>query len=424
MKKFNYLMLATVVTYLLVAGGIWLVFSNPKVTKEREYLVEINRIMHVYEKEGQYETLNLSDYPGIVATTFLSEKDTANEQKAESFYQTVTQGEILIQPLFINGERHGYVRFTYIKDNQMHLWMQITELAMALLFGCVIAFLLYIRQHLLLPFQALSEMPYELSKGHLQGELTEEKNRYFGRFVWGISMLRDNLNMHKMKELKLEHEKKLLLLSLSHDIKTPLNTIKLYAKALAEGVYDSEDKKQEAALHIGVHAAAIEDFVKEIIHTASENILEIEVVNNEFYLGELVEKVSQTYQGKCRLKMIDFTIGDYENKLIKGDFDRSFEVVENIIENAFKYGDGRQITMTFYEEDYCQLIQITNSGEPMRESEMNHIFDSFYRGSNTQGRQGNGLGLYICREIMHKMDGEIFAERQSDGMSFVIVFQE
>lgn len=424
MKKFNDLMIAAVLAYLLVAGGIWLVFNNPKVTKEREYLVEINRMMHVYEKEGQYETLQLSDYPGIVATAFLSEKDTDNEQKAESFYQTATQGEVLIQPLFINGERHGYVRFTYIKDNQMHLWMQITELAMALLFGCVIAFLLYIRQHLLLPFQTLSEMPYELSKGHLQGELTEEKNRYFGRFVWGISMLRDNLNMHKMKELKLEHEKKLLLLSLSHDIKTPLNTIKLYAKALAEGVYDSEDKKQEAALHIGVHAAAIEDFVKEIIHTASEDILEIEVVNNEFYLGELVEKVNQTYQGKCRLKMIDFTIGDYHNKLIKGDFDRSFEVVENIMENAIKYGDGRCIAMSFYEEDYCQLMQITNSGEPMRESEMNHIFDSFYRGSNTQGRPGNGLGLYICREIMHKMDGEIFAERQADGMSFVIVFQQ
>jgi signal transduction histidine kinase len=425
MKKFDKLMVATVLVYILLAGGIWLAFHNQKVTKDREYQVEINRLMHVYEKDGKYESVKLSDYPGIHAAVFLSKKDALDKNKAESFYQsTPIEGEVFIQPLYISGELDGYVRFTYIKANPIHLLLKITELAMALLFICVIAFLLYIKRHLLVPFQELSEMPYELSKGHLKGELKEEKNRYFGRFIWGISMLRDNLNSHKMKELQLEHEKKLLLLSLSHDIKTPLNTIKLYAKALSEGVYDSEEKKQEAALHIGIHAAAIDDFVKEIIHTASEDILEIEVVNSEFYLKELVDKVRLSYGEKCRLQMIEFSIERYENKLIKADFDRSFEVIENIMENAFKYGDGKCITMTFYEEDYCQLIRITNSGEAVREDELNHMFDSFYRGSNAQEKPGNGLGLYICREIMHKMDGEIFAECQADGMSLVIVFCE
>lgn len=424
MKKFNRLMVAAVLVFILLAAGIWLAFHNPKVTNDREYLVEINRLIHVYEKDGTYKTVNLSDYPGIRTTAFLPKEDVSDPNKSEDFYQSSGEGEILIQPLYIKGDLVGYVRFTYLKPNPMHVLLWITELAMTLLFVCVIAFLLYIKRHLLLPFQELSEMPYELSKGHLQGEIKEEQNRYFGRFVWGISMLQDNLNSHKMKELQLEHEKKLLLLSLSHDIKTPLNTIKLYAKALSEGVYDSEEKKREAALHIGVHAAAIDDFVKEIIHTASEDVLEIEVANSEFYLKELVDKVKQVYGEKCRLQMIDFVIDNYENKLIKGDFDRSFEVIENIMENAFKYGDGKCITVTFYEEDYCQLIRIHNSGEIMREDELNHMFDSFYRGSNAQGRPGNGLGLYICREIMHKMDGEIFAECQADGMSLVIVFRE
>lgn len=50
-----------------------------------------------------------------------------------------------------------------------------------------------------------------------------------------------------------------------------------------------------------------------------------------------------------------------------------------------------------------------------------HLFDSFFRGGNTRGQQGNGLGLYICREIMHRMDGEIFAECEAEGMAFVVV---
>lgn len=175
MKKFNYLMVITVIVYILLAGGIWLAFHNPNVSKDREYLVEINRLMHVYERDGKYESLNLSGYPDIHATAFLSKKDAINQKMAESFYQPPTESDVYIQPLYISGELAGYVRFAYMKENPMYLLLQITELAMALLFVCVIAFLLYIKRHLLRPFQELSEMPYELSKGHLQGELKEEK---------------------------------------------------------------------------------------------------------------------------------------------------------------------------------------------------------------------------------------------------------
>ena len=112
----------------------------------------------------------------------------------------------------------------------------------------------------------------------------------------------------------------------------------------------------------------------------------------------------------------------YENRLLKGDLERSLEVFENIFENAFKYGDGRKIEITFCEEDYCQLIRIFNTGIPVTDNEFNHIFESFYRAENSGGKKGNGLGLYICREIMRKMGGEIFAEKLNDGMAFVLVF--
>ena len=91
------------------------------------------------------------------------------------------------------------------------------------------------------------------------------------------------------------------------------------------------------------------------------------------------------------------------------------------MENAFKYGDGKEIKISFYEEEYCQLIKISNSGLCVKQEEMSHLFDSFYRGSNVGDKEGNGLGLYICREIMQKMGGEIFASREDGGMSFHLV---
>ncbi len=104
-------------------------------------------------------------------------------------------------------------------------------------------------------------------------------------------------------------------------------------------------------------------------------------------------------------------------------YKRAFEVVENLMENAFKYGDGRQICLEFREEDYCQVIELYNTGVPVSAQELPHLFDSFYRGSNAQDKAGNGLGLYIGRQIMLKMEGELYARREQDGMRFGLVFR-
>ena len=103
--------------------------------------------------------------------------------------------------------------------------------------------------------------------------------------------------------------------------------------------------------------------------------------------------------------------------------ERSIEVIQNIMENAIKYGDGRQIVICVgFEEENC-LVTVKNSGNRLSETELPHIFESFWRGSNTQNTGGSGLGLYICRELMQKMNGEIFAEILDETMCITLVFE-
>lgn len=429
MKKINLMIIGVLIFYLsvLLTAGI---FCGRQVgERSREYLVEVNRIMRGMEEQGGFFMPDLHEMEQIDAVSFLEFEDTflaegddaAKSENAKEFFKSRNGYDIHIEPLIVEDKMIGLVRFDYknVVDLKRQIWLLEGVIALTGIFILIV--LIYIRNKIIKPFLVLSDMPYELAKGRLGTEIEENKDRFFGKFVWGISMLKDNLKDSQMKALKLEKEKKLLLLSISHDIKTPLNTIKLYAKALEEGLYDTEEKQVGAARQIEKRSEEIEGFVKEIVKNSSEEILHVEVENAEFYLKDFVEMIKEYFTPKCRLIMTEFWVGDYDNKLLKGSRDSAFEVVENIMENAFKYGDGRRIEITFYEEEYCQLVKIRNTGTPVKSEEMPHLFDSFYRGSNVGDKQGNGLGLYICREIMRKMEGDIFAQREEDGMSFTLV---
>ena len=279
------------------------------------------------------------------------------------------------------------------------------------------------KKKLVEPFQRLSELPIQLAKGHLKGHIKEEKSRYLGRFMWGMGQLKDTLDVSRQRQIELMKEQKKMLLSLSHDIKTPLNLIKLYSKALEEDIYTNEQDKRNAVHQIGQKSQEIEKYVEEIIQSSREDILDLPVHNSEFYLQDLLSKVMNVYAEQCALRHIDLKLGDFENRLLKGDIERCQEVLENLFENAFKYGDGRRIEVSFYEEDYCQLIRLFSSGSTVTDNEFNHLFESFFRGTNAKGMKGSGLGLYIYKELMQKMDGTIFAEKCEDGMAFIMVLR-
>ena len=423
MKKFDKLIAIVSAVYLVFSLGILVLVQGINSKSSSEYKVEISRIYLGLVEGTSYTKPDLTSYKFIKSVSFLPQQLPTSKNDISEFYKNTNGLEYEIKPWYYGDKLIGYLRFNYIDWNRDNSVLLKVEFMLFIFAAIIISVLLYVRNSILKPFNILSEMPYELSKGNLKEELKENKNRYFGKFIWGINVLRENLDHHKIKELKLEKEKKLLLLSISHDIKTPLNTIKLYAKAIEEEVYDTNERKILAAMQIQEKSLEIENFVKEIIKTSSEEVLELEVKNSEFYLKELIDKVIVTYKEKCMLKMIAFIVEDYSNKLVKGDLDRTLEVIGNIMENAFKYGDGKKIKISFYEEDYCQLIKIFNSGETISQNEFNHIFDSFYRGSNTKNKQGNGLGLYICKYIMEKMDGEVFAECEKEGMSFTLVLR-
>ena len=286
----------------------------------------------------------------------------------------------------------------------------------------VLLLLLFLFIRIIRPFEKISAYPTELAKGNLTAPLKDSKSKYFGKFLWGLDLLREKLESQRSAELALQKQNKTMVLSLSHDIKTPLGVIELYAKALEKGLYKDEQKKKEVAVGITEKCEDIRGYVDGIVKTSSEDFLNLKVNNGEFYLSALIDKIKAFYTDKLSLLKIDFAVNAFSDHILSGDLERSIEVLQNIIENAVKYGDGKRIRIAFSREDDCQLIHIRNSGCTLSKNELPHIFDSFWRGSNTGSNSGSGLGLYICRNLMRKMNGDIFAEIQDSYMIVTTVF--
>lgn len=406
MNKFRKLIVVIIIFEILTIGifNYFLLYKDGG-SKDRLYKVEAHRIYNEIKNKDEYaknpEKIDLSKYDAIIKVSKFANDSTDND--------------------YIVKEYNGvYYQIEYRSDisNKEVILINGILIVVALF---ITGILIYIYLKVIKPFYNMSNMTYELAKGNLTNPIKEEKSKFFGKFLWGMDMLREKLESNKQEELRYQKEKKTLLLSLSHDIKTPLSAIDLYTKALKENLYDTEEKRVEALDGISGNVTTIKNYVNEIHKISREEFLNLEVKDQEVYLKDVIEDISKYYKEKLGLLHTSFIIDEYNNILLKGDRDRIVEVIQNIIENAIKYGDGKEVGISFSEEEDYKLISIRNSGNTLDESLIPNIFDSFYRGDNTDNIQGNGLGLYICKNLMKNMGGDIYAEVANENFIVTIV---
>jgi len=404
MKKFKslFIIILIIIAAIFAVANI-AVISHEK-NKSREYRVEVSRLAGQMERDGE-----IPDLDGCTYVTAIEEFDPEHVDSDRDY---------MIKN--INGTLY---KFEYKAENATFTWVfLIVNISLGVLTLIVILVMLYVNQKIIKPFSRFTEMPLALSKGELTAPVEDVNSKYFGKFIWGINMLRENIDDKNKREIQLQKDKKMLLLSLSHDMKTPLSAIKLYAQALSKNLYKDEKKKTEIAESINSKADEMEGYLAQIITASREDFLNLEVNQGEFYLAEMVDVIDLYYREKLSLVGTGFNIGEYQNCIVKGDLNRSVEVIQNIIENAIKYGDGRNIAISFSEDEGCVLVKVSNTGEEFPNDDVPHMFESFWRGTNSQNKQGSGLGLYICRQLMNKMNGDIFAEYKDGYMNVTVVF--
>ncbi|MFW6035833.1 MAG: sensor histidine kinase [Halothermotrichaceae bacterium] len=428
---------------LVITAGLWIIsilvvtgiiYNNENLDS---YKININRIHSRLsndweanqdflnnlscEEKGLISEIEIINYNSIDKTG--QTVDTIDESNSKDFFKIDNLSEKTVYlPLKGSSFLVKYIIKTDA-DRNLHQLLTINGI-ITLVFLIFIGGLIYIYKYIVRPMKRVSKIPEQLATGHIEKLSVPHKHQYFNDFIWGLDMLREQLQAEKNRNYKLEKERRSLVAGLSHDIKTPLSSIKNYTIALKEGIYEESEEQNKAFEIILNKTEIIEKLTKELLESSIEeiNTSAVEVKAEEVYMSDIDQLLNQIIQQKIELLHMEYKTAELkEDLLVIANLDALSQVFDNIIENAVKYGDLNKIEVTYYSVEYYQCISIENTGNQIAENEIKHIFTSYYRGSNVQNEPGYGLGLYICKKMMKGIEGDIYARNTENGVSFVLV---
>jgi signal transduction histidine kinase len=206
------------------------------------------------------------------------------------------------------------------------------------------------------------------------------------------------------------------LLSVSHELKTPLTAIRGYAEAVEDGAVDP----REAAATVAFEARRLERLVHDLLDLARMNRTDFSVLNTEIDLAEVAEDAVRRYQQQAETFGVALhAVGDAPAPAI-GDADRVLQVVSNLVENALRLtppgGEVRVVSGP-------GVLRVEDSGPGLAEIDTEHAFERFYL-HERYGRErpvGTGLGLAIVKELTLAMGGSVDVESHPDRLTVFTV---
>lgn len=275
---------------------------------------------------------------------------------------------------------------------------------------------IYVYAAILRPFERMKYFADSIAKGDLDLPLDQERSNYFGTFTWAFDHMRREIIKARSCEREAIENNKTVIATLSHDIKTPIASIRAYAEGL-EACLDSSPEKRAAYLTVIMRKCdEVSKLTNDLFLHSLSDLDKLKIAVEQFELCEWMEAVLSELsaeQNDVRFVKPDFTAA------VLADQNRLMQITENLINNARKYAKTG-IDVSVIQTDGSVEVHFRDYGEGIPDEDMPFIFDKFYRGRNCGNEQGSGLGLYIVKYIMEQMDGTVMLHNHADGLEAVI----
>ncbi len=268
----------------------------------------------------------------------------------------------------------------------------------------------FIYRVILHPFRRLTVFARQITDGHLDTQLPMDRHNIFGAFTESFDLMRESLREARHREMAANQSKNEMIASLSHDIKTPVTSIRLLAEFLQVQITDAGQLEKLTAIE--AKTRQIDYLMNNLLQNTLEDLGHLEVICAD----EESRKLSEIVRG-VHIRS-DVTVTSPPPCLIRIDSNRMEQIISNILYNAEKYA-GTSVTVTFTMADPFLQMDIHDYGKGVKETEVEYLCEKFYRGQTAaeSGKEGEGLGLYISRSLMNKMNGELTCINKPDGFT-------
>lgn len=390
-----------------------------------------------YLRDESYTKLNMEEindhYANALTALKVDGADTAEPQLEEierdysceiimrddEQYATVVNNAIADQKIVMDymeaDELAGKIIFAGQEENLQRLYKAIGKhlLYLFLAIGAVLMALFgWIYWEYIRPFRTLETFAAQISKGNLDFPLKMQRHNYFGAFTESFDIMREELKKARQGEYEANQSKKELVASLSHDIKTPVSTIKAICEILE--LKTKDELVLEKVLIINQKADVINSLISNMFHATLEELQLLKMNPVETLSTEIPKMLEDiNYEGK-----IQFT-NSIPECMVMADPLRLTQVIDNVVNNSYKYA-GTDIEVSFMDMGDSIALTIRDFGKGVPSEELPLLTEKFYRGSNVSGKDGSGLGLYLSNQFMEGMKGEFRCENVDTPSGFLV----
>ena len=236
----------------------------------------------------------------------------------------------------------------------------------------------YIYFAILRPFDRMENFAEKIAQGNFDIPLNYERTNYFGKFTWAFDSMRKEIIKARSCEREAVENNKTVIATLSHDIKTPIASIRAYAEGLEAHMDTSPERRAKYLSVIMKKCDEVSGLTNDLFLHSLSDLEKIQISSESFEIcGFLKTAIEEIAGEQADVKVSDppFTA------IVSADKKRVIQITENIINNARKYAKTN-MEVSFTKSDTDVMVHFRDYGSGIPDEDMPFIFDKFYRGHN------------------------------------------
>lgn len=257
-----------------------------------------------------------------------------------------------------------------------------------------------------------------------KGDLTPQEQRTPAKSRNEFTDLTEHIDSMRAALLDAKRKQQRFIMGITHDLRTPISVIKGYTEALYDGVITSEEETKKSLEIINVKTSQLEEMITSLINYCTffrdnfrRQITPHCIKKQLETFAKSAETTGYIFHRKisCNINLLESTDIPVNEQLLA-------RALENLFGNALRYTeDDGEITITADESDEYITITFSDTGCGIAEKDISHLFDLFYRGTNSRREQGLGIGLSVVKDIvdLHGWSIDIRSEL-GKGSDFII----